>query len=125
MTVEFLAVEATRRGLMGNAYLLEFQLLHDAPARLVSVEVPDGDCLRAKVAESIANSCVCCLRSHALSRVCRRHPVSCLINVWLIGKIQGGSDDEIPVKPMESRQCDSSLILVIHRSSNRVFHRLP
>src|SRR5438105_2105503 len=67
----------------------------------------------------------CRLRRHALSGVFRRHPVSGLIDVWLIGNIQCGSDDEIPVDPVESGQCDSCLTLVIHRSSNRVFHRLP
>src|SRR5580700_5193727 len=120
MTVELYAVDATCRSLMGNAYLL-----YDAPARLVSVEVPDADCFRAKMAERVTNSCVCRLRSHALSGILRRHPVSSLVDVWLIGKIQCSSDDEIAVGPMESSQCDSCLTLVIHRSSNRVFHRLP
>src|SRR5580658_10260259 len=92
---------------------------------LVPVEVPDADCLGAKVAERVTNSCVCRLGSHPLSGVFRRHPVSSLIDISLIGKIQGCSDDEIPVDPMESGQCDSSLTLVIHRSSNRIFHRLP
>jgi hypothetical protein len=100
-------------------------ILRDASARLVSVEVPDTDCLRAKVAERVPNSCVCRLRRHALSGVFRRHPVSCLIHFLLIGKIQCGSGNEIPVDPMESGQCDSCLILVIHRSPNRIFHRLP
>ena len=125
MTVELHAVEATCRSLMGNAYLLESQFLYDAPARLVSVEVPDADCLRAKMAERVTNSCVCSLRSHALPCVPRRHPVSSLVDVWHIGKIQCGSDDEIPVEPMESSQCDSCLTLVIHRSSNGVLQRLP
>jgi hypothetical protein len=53
------------------------------------------------------------------------NPVSSLVDVWLIGKIQCSSDDEIPVGPMESSQCNSCLTLVIHRSSNSVFHRLP
>src|SRR6266404_4089814 len=104
---------------------LESQFLYDAPARLVSVEVADADCLRTKVAERVTNSCVCRLRRHALSGVFGRHPVSGLIDVWLTGNIQRGSDDEIPVDPVESGQCDSCLTLVIHRSSNRVFHRLP
>src|SRR6478609_3953037 len=125
MTVELRAVETTCRSLTGNAYLLESQFLHDAPARLVSLEVPDADCLRAKVAEGVTNSCVCGLRSHTLSGVFRCHPISSFIDVWLIGNIQCGSNDEVPVEPMESGQCDSCLTLVIHRSSNRVFHRLP
>ncbi len=77
------------------------------------------------MAERVTNSCVCRLRSHALSGVLRRHPVSGLVDVWLIGKIQCSSDDEIPVGPMESSQCDSCSTLVIHRSSNSVLHRLP
>src|SRR6266478_2589112 len=95
---------------------MESQFLYDAPARLVSVEVADADCLRTKVAERVTNSCVCRLRRHALSGVFGRHPVSGLIDVWLTGNIQRGSDDEIPVDPVESGQCDSCLTLVIHRS---------
>src|SRR5271169_1764262 len=125
MPIELCAVEATCRGIMGNSQLLESQFLHDAPARLVSVEVPNTDCLRAKVAERVPNSCVCRLRRHALSGVFSCHPVSCLIHVLLVGKIQCGSDDEIPVDAMESGQCDSCLILVIHGSPDRIFHRLP
>jgi hypothetical protein len=63
MTVELYAVEATCRGFMGNAYLVEPQFLYDAPARRISVEVPDADCLRAKMAEHVTNSCVCRLRT--------------------------------------------------------------
>src|SRR5580700_2693648 len=105
MTIDFRAIEATCRRFIFNAYLLESQFLHDAPAGLVSVEVADADCLRAKVAERVSNSCVCRLRRHALSGVFRRHPVPCLIDVLLMGKIQCGSNDEIPVDPMESGQC--------------------
>jgi hypothetical protein len=101
MTIEFRAVEAPCRRFVGNAHLLESQVLHDAPARLVPVEVADADCLRAK-AERVTNSCVCRVRRHPLSRVFRRHPVSGLIDVWLIGNIQCGSDDDIPVDPVES-----------------------
>src|SRR5215471_402999 len=125
MTIEFHAVEATCRRMRGNSQLLKSQFVHDAPARLVSVEVPDTDCLRAKVAERVSNSRVCGLGRHALSSVFRRHPISCLVDVLLIGKIQCGSDYEIPVDPMECGQCDSFLILVIHRSPNRIFHSLP
>jgi hypothetical protein len=53
--VEFRAVEATCRRLMGDASLLESQLLHDVPAALVSVEVSDADRLCAKVAERVTN----------------------------------------------------------------------
>ena len=125
MTIEFRAIEATCRRFILNAYLLESQFLHDAPTGLVAVEIADADCLRAKVAERVPNSCVCRLRRHALSGVFRRHPVPCLIDVLLIGKIQCGSNDEIPVDPMESGQRDSCLILVIHHSPNRIFHRTP
>ena len=44
MTIEFRAVEATCGLVMDNAQLLESQFFDDAPARLVSVEVPDTDC---------------------------------------------------------------------------------
>src|ERR1700751_2450881 len=67
MTIEFRAIEATCRRFTFNAYLLESQFLHDASAGLVSVEVADAHCLRAKVAERVPNSCVCRLRRHALS----------------------------------------------------------
>src|SRR5215471_11412724 len=116
MTIELSAVQATCRLFIGNTQLLKSQFLDDTPARLVSVEVPDADCLRAKVAERVTNRCVCRLRRHALSSIFRRHPVSCLVDVLLIGKIQCGSNDEIPVDSMESGQCDSWLTLVVHRS---------
>ena len=51
--------------------------------------------------------------------------VTGLIDVCLIGEIQYGSDDEIPVAPMESGQCDTCLTLEVHHPSNRVFQRLP
>src|ERR1700733_15273770 len=114
MAIEFRAIEATCRRFIFNAYLLESQFLHDAPARLVSVEVTDADCLRAKVAEPVTNSCLSCLCSHPLSGVLRCLPVTSLVDVWLIGEIQSGSDDEISVEPVETGQCDSWLTLIIH-----------
>ena len=66
MTIEFRAIEATCRRFIFNPYLLESQFLHDAPTGLVSVEIADADCLRAKVAERVPNSCVCRLRRHVL-----------------------------------------------------------
>src|SRR3974390_1984631 len=107
MTIKFRTVEATCRRIIGNAYLLESQFLHDASARLVSIEVPDTDCLCAKVTERVPNSCVCRLCRHALSGVFGCNPVSCLIDALLIGNIQCGSDDEIAVDAMESCQLDS------------------
>src|ERR1700727_3549697 len=104
MTIEFRAIEATCRRFIFNAYLLESQFLHDAPTGLVAVEIADADCLRAKVAECVPNSCVCRLRRHALSGVFRRHPVPCLIDVLLIGKIQCGSNEQIPGWGARSRQ---------------------
>src|SRR5690349_7735070 len=95
------------------------------PAGLVSIEVPDADCLRAKVAKGIANSCVCRFCRHALPGVFRRYPVSGLVDAGLIGEIQCGSDDEITVNPMESSQGNSCLTLVIRHSLNRLFRRLP
>src|SRR5689334_2793463 len=92
---------------------------------LASFEVPDTNCSCAKVAESIANCCIDGLCRHALPGVLRRDPVSRFINVLLIRAVQCGSDDEIPVDSMETGQCDSDLILVIHHSPNRVFQRLP
>jgi hypothetical protein len=59
------------------------------------------------------------------SGVFPRHPITGLIDVCLIGEIQGGSDDEIPVDPVESGQCDTCLTLKVHRPSNGVFQRLP
>jgi hypothetical protein len=125
MTIEFRAIEATCRRFIFNALPSGIPISPRCAGWAVAVEVADADCLRAKVAERVPNSCVCRLRRHALSGVFRRHPVPCLIDVLLMGKIQCGSNDEIPVDPMESGQCDSCLILVIHHSPNRIFHRMP
>src|ERR1700722_413110 len=125
MTIELRAVETTYRCIMGNAEFLESQFLPDAAARLVSVEESDTDCLRTKVPERVPDSCVCRLCRHAPSGVLRRCPVSCLIDILLVGKVQRGSNNKIPVDPMESRQSDSCLILVVHHAANRIFHRLP
>jgi len=59
MTIEFRAVEATCRCFLSDAWLLKSQFLHDSLAKLVSIKMPDTDCLRAKVAEGATNSGVC------------------------------------------------------------------
>src|SRR5271169_6992415 len=125
MTVKLRAVEAPCRRLTGDAKLLESQFLHDAAASVVTVEVPDADRPRAQAAERVTNSGVCRLRRHALSGVFPRHPITGLIGVCLVGEIQCGSDDEIPVDPMESGQRDTCVTLEVHRPSNGVFQRLP
>ena len=125
MTVEPRAVEAPCRRLTGDTKLLESQFLHDAAASVVAVEVPDADRLGAKAAERVTNCGVGSLRGHALSGIFPRHPITGLIDVRLISRIQRGSDDEISVNPMESGQCDTCLTLEFHRPSNGVFQRLP
>src|ERR1700679_1378488 len=125
MTIDLRAVETTYRCIMGNAQFLESQFLHDAAARLVAVEEYDADCPRTKVPERVPDSCVCGLCRHAPSGVLRRCPVSCLIDILLVGEVQCGSNNKIPVDPMESGQSDSCLILVVHHAANRIFHRFP
>jgi hypothetical protein len=107
MTVKLGTVEAAYRRLTVDAKLLESQFLHDTAARVVTVEVPHADRLRAKVAERVTNSGVCRLRRHALAGVFSRSPITGLIDVCLVGEIQCGSDDEISVDPMESGQSDT------------------
>ena len=63
MTVKLGAVEAPCRRLTGDANLLESQFLHDAAAGVVTVEVPDANRLRAKVAERVTNSALRTLSS--------------------------------------------------------------
>src|SRR5580692_10662596 len=125
MTVKLGAVEAPCRRLGGDAKLLESQFFHDAAAGVVPVEVPDADRFRAKVTERVANSGVCRLRRQALSGVFPRPPITGLIDICLSGEIQCGSDDEIPVDPVESGQCDTRLTVEVHGPSNGVFQRLP
>src|ERR1700757_1318737 len=55
MTVKFRSVKAPCRRLTGDAKLLESQLLHDAAAGVVPVEVPDADRLRAQAPERVTN----------------------------------------------------------------------
>src|SRR5271155_4647539 len=104
MTIELRAVETTYRCIMGNAQFLESQFLHDAAARLVPGEESDTDCPRTKGPERETDSCVCGLCRHSPSGVLRRCPVSCLIDISLVGDVQRGSNNKIPVAPMESGQ---------------------
>jgi len=76
MTVKLRAVEGPCRRLTGDAKLLESQLLHDAAAGVVTVEVPDADRPRAQAAARVTNSGVGRLRRHALSGVFPRHPIT-------------------------------------------------
>src|ERR1700730_10164997 len=125
MTVKLGAVEAPCRRLTGDAKLLESQLLHNAAARVGTVAVPDADRLRAQAAERVTNRGVCRLRRHALSGIFPRYPKTSLIDVCLVGEIQCGSDDEIPVDPVESGQRDTCLTLEVHHPSNGLFQCLP
>src|SRR5271170_5823270 len=104
MTIELRAVETTYRCMMGNAQFLESQFLHDAAAGLVAVEESDSDCPCTKVPERVPDSCVCRLCRHAPPGVLRRCPVSCLIDILLVGEVQCGSNNKILVDPMESGQ---------------------